>query len=208
MPATAGLLTRALEGGVTVPDDELSERILDATLALAAESGVRRLTVEEVATRAGVGRVTVYRRFGSKQALMDSLAARESARMLAELDAETPKEGPMEDRIAAGFVTSLRLIREHPLLSRLARVEPDSVLAALTADGGANFALMRGFLAARLREAQIEGDVGAIDVEQAAEVLVRLCLSFVLLQESVLPLDDPEGAADLARRLIAPVVTS
>ena len=208
MPATAGLLTRALEGGVTVPDDELSERILDATLALAAESGVRRLTVEEVATRAGVGRVTVYRRFGSKQALMDSLAARESARLLAELDAETPKEGPMEDRIAAGFVTSLRLIREHPLLSRLARVEPDSVLAALTADGGANFALMRGFLAARLREAQIEGDVGAIDVEQAAEVLVRLCLSFVLLQESVLPLDDPEGAADLARRLIAPVVTS
>ena len=207
MPATAGLLTRALEGGVTVPDDELSERILDATLALAAESGVRRLTVEEVATRAGVGRVTVYRRFGSKQALMDSLAARESARMLAELDAETPKEGPMEDRIAAGFVTSLRLIREHPLLSRLARVEPDSVLAALTADGGANFALMRGFLAARLREAQIEGDVGAIDVEQAAEVLVRLCLSFVLLQESVLPLDDAEGAADLARRLIAPVVT-
>jgi AcrR family transcriptional regulator len=207
MPATAGLLTRALEGGVTVPDDELSERILDATLALAAESGVRRLTVEEVATRAGVGRVTVYRRFGSKQALMDSLAARESARLLAELDAETPKEGPMEDRIAAGFVTSLRLIREHPLLSRLARVEPDSVLAALTADSGANFALMRGFLAARLREAQIEGDVGAIDVEQAAEVLVRLCLSFVLLQESVLPLDDAEGAADLARRLIAPVVT-
>jgi AcrR family transcriptional regulator len=208
MAATTGVLTRALEGNVTVPDDELSERILDATLALAAESGVRRLTVEEVATRAGVGRVTVYRRFGSKQALMDTLAARESARLLAELDAETPKEGPMEDRIAAGFVTSLRLIREHPLLSRLARVEPDSVLAALTADGGANFALMRNFLAARLREAQIEGDVGAIDVEQAAEVLVRLCLSFVLLQESVLPIDDPEGAADLARRLIAPVVTS
>jgi hypothetical protein len=67
---------------------------------------------------------------------------------------------------------------------------------------------MRSFLAARLREAQIEGDVGAIDVEQAAEVLVRLCLSFVLLQESVLPIDDPESAADLARRLIAPVVTS
>jgi AcrR family transcriptional regulator len=208
MAATTGVLARALEGNVTVPDDELSERILDATLALAAESGVRRLTVEEVASRAGVGRVTVYRRFGSKQALMDSLAARESARLLAELDAETPKEGPMEDRIAAGFVTSLRLIREHPLLSRLARVEPDSVLAALTADGGANFALMRGFLAARLREAQEEGDLGPVPVEQAAELLARLCVSFVLLQESVLPIDDPEGAADLARRLIAPVVTS
>jgi TetR/AcrR family transcriptional repressor of uid operon len=200
MAATTGLLTRALEGGVSVPDDELSERILDATLTLAAESGVKRLTVDEVASRAGVGRVTVYRRFGSKQALMDALGARESMRLLAELDASTPQEGPIEDRIAAGFVTSLRLAREHPLLSRLARVEPDSVLGALTADGGANFALARTFLAARLREAQQDGDVGAIDVDQAAELLVRLCVSFVLIQDSVLPLD--------ARRLIAPVVAA
>ena len=206
MAATTGLLTRALEGDVVVPEDELSERILDATLALAAASGVRRLTVEDVAARARVGRVTVYRRFGSKQALMDALAARESLRLLAELDAATPQEGPIEDRIAAGFVTSLRLIREHPLLSRLARVEPDSVLAALTDSGGANFTLARAFLAARLREAQQEGDVGAIDVEQAAELLVRLCVSFVLIQDSVLPLDDPEQAAEAARRLIAPVV--
>jgi len=206
MEATTGLLTRALEGDVVVPEDELSERILDATLAIAADSGVRRLTVEDVAARARVGRVTVYRRFGSKQALMDALAARESMRLLAELDAATPQEGPIEDRIAAGFVTSLRLIREHPLLSRLARVEPDSVLAALTDSGGANFALARAFLAARLREAQQEGDVGAIDVEQAAELLVRLCVSFVLIRDSVLPLEDPEQAAEVARRLIAPVV--
>jgi TetR/AcrR family transcriptional repressor of uid operon len=206
MAAATGLLTRALEGGVEVPDDELSKKILDAALAIAADSGVRRLTVEDVATRAGVGRVTVYRRFGSKQAVMDALAARESARLLAELDAETPQEGPIEDRIAAGFVTSLRLIREHPLLSRLARVEPESVLAALSADGGANFALARAFLAARLKEAQQEGDVGGIDVEQAAEILVRLCVSFVLLQESVLPLDDSDQAAEIARRLIAPIV--
>jgi AcrR family transcriptional regulator len=206
--ATTGLLTRALDGNVEVPEDELSERVLDAALAIAAESGVRHLTVEEVAGRAGVGRVTVYRRFGNKQSLMDALGAREARALLAELDAETPQHGPIEDRIAAGFVTSLRLIREQPLLSRLARVEPESVLAALSADGGANFALARAFLAARLREAQEEGDLGPVPVEQAAELLVRLCVSFVLIQESVLPIDDPEGAADLARRLIAPVVTS
>ena len=52
----------------------------------------------------------------------------------------------------------------------------------------------------------LEGDVGAIDVEQAAELLVRLCVSFVLIQDSVLPLDDPAQAAEAARRLIAPVV--
>ncbi len=206
--AMTGLLTRALEGGVEIPDDELSGRILDATLDLAAESGVRRLTVEDVAARAEVGRVTVYRRFGSKQALMDALAVRESARLFAILDAEVPQDEPVEDRIAAGFVTSLRLAREHPLLSRLARIEPESVLAALTADGAAAFALARGFLAARLREAQIDGDIDAIDVEQAAEILVRLCVSFVLVRDSVLPLDDPDQAADVARRLIAPVVAA
>jgi AcrR family transcriptional regulator len=42
------------------------QAILDATLALLAESGFSGLTVEGVATRAGVGKATIYRRWPSK----------------------------------------------------------------------------------------------------------------------------------------------
>src|SRR4051794_33433788 len=49
--------------------DQQQAKILDATRELLAEGGVRRLTVEGVAARAGVAKTTVYRRWGSKDDL-------------------------------------------------------------------------------------------------------------------------------------------
>jgi TetR/AcrR family transcriptional repressor of uid operon len=200
------LLARALDPSVEPPDDALSARILDAALGLAAASGIRNLTMDDVAHRARVGRMTVYRRFGDKERLIEALAVRECRRCLEQLDAAIGPDAPIEDQVAAGFVTSLRLAREHPLLNRLARFEPEAVLGALLADGGLVFAAARGFVAARLLVSQEAGVLGPVDVEQAAELLVRLAFSFVLIQESALPLDDEEAARDVAKRLIAPVL--
>jgi TetR/AcrR family transcriptional regulator, repressor for uid operon len=205
-PAVA-LLARALDTAVEPPDDAISERVLDAALALAAASGIRNLTMDDVARRAGVGRMTVYRRFGDKTRLVEALGVREGRRCLAELDAAARPDQPIADQVAEGFVTSVRLAREHPLLNRLARIEPESVLRALTADGGAMFALARAFLAERLRAAQKAGTLDRkVAVDEAAELLVRLSFSFALIEDSVLPLEDPDRARDVARRLIAPIL--
>jgi TetR/AcrR family transcriptional regulator, repressor for uid operon len=205
-PAVA-LLARALDTAVEPPDDAISERVLDAALELAAASGIRNLTMDDVARRAGVGRMTVYRRFGDKTRLVEALGVREGRRCLAELDAAARPDQPIADQVAEGFVTSVRLAREHPLLNRLARIEPESVLRALTADGGAMFALARAFLAERLRAAQKAGTLDRkVAVDEAAELLVRLSFSFALIEDSVLPLEDPDRARDVARRLIAPIL--
>jgi AcrR family transcriptional regulator len=203
---TLALLSRALDPAIEPPDDATSERVLDAALALAAASGIQHLTMDEIAARAGVGRMTVYRRFGDKDRLLEALAVREGRRCLAELDVVSDPSAPISDQVAEGFATSLRLAREHPLLNRLARVEPETVLASLTADGGALFAMSRAFVATRLRESQRAGVLGPVDVEAAAEVLVRLAFSFVLIQESVLPVGDDERIRAVARRLVAPVL--
>ncbi len=50
--------------------EEAHKAILDATLALLAEVGFSALTVEGVATRAGVGKATIYRRWPSKLPLI------------------------------------------------------------------------------------------------------------------------------------------
>jgi AcrR family transcriptional regulator len=47
----------------------LTESILDATIALAAEEGLDDLTLDVIAARANVGRPTIYRRWPSKEAL-------------------------------------------------------------------------------------------------------------------------------------------
>src|SRR5205085_573019 len=151
MSEPVALLARAPDAKVAPPDDAVSERILDAALGLAAASGIRHLAMDDVASRAGVGRMTVYRRFGDKSRLVEALAIREGRRCLAELDAAAAPDQAAADQVAEGFVTSVRLSREHPLLNRLARIEPESVLRALTDDGAALFVLARTFLAARLR---------------------------------------------------------
>ena len=205
-PETLELLSRAFDPAVEPPGDATSERVLDAALALAAASGIQNLTMDEIAARTGVGRMTVYRRFGDKDRLIEALAVREARRCLAELDAASDPSAPIADQVADGFATSLRIAREHPLLNRLARVEPETVLAALTANGGALFAMSRAFVAERLRESQRAGVLGPLDTDAAAEMLVRFAFSFVLIQESVLPTDDDERVREIARALVAPML--
>lgn len=198
-----GLLARALDPDATAPGDPTSERILDAALALSAASGIRHLTMDEVARRARVGRMTVYRRFGDRERLVESLVVRETRRCLAELDAATDPAQPIAEQVAEGFVTSLRLAAVHPLLSRLARTEPEAVLDALT---NGTFDAAVAFLAGRLRASQRAGVIGDVQVDAAAEVLARLAFSFVLLPESRLPLGDDDALRDLARTLLTPLL--
>ena len=50
--------------------------ILEAALALTGELGVRTLSMDEIAARAGVSKATIYRRWSSKEALvLDALRA-------------------------------------------------------------------------------------------------------------------------------------
>ena len=206
--ATATLIERALGAAAAQPppDDAMSQRILDAALDLVAASGLRNLTMDDVAARAAVGRMTVYRRFGDRERLVDALAIREVQRCLAELDAAVDPGDPIAEQIADGFSAALRLIREHPLLDRFARYEPETALEALNADGAAIFAMSRAFAAALLREAQERGEVGDLDADHAAELLVRLGVSFVLIPSTALPLDEDERAREVARGLIAPIL--
>lgn len=200
------VVARALDPEAITPDDPTSRRILDGALDAAAASGIKNLTLEDVARRAGVGRVTVYRRFGGRQELIESLAVREARRCLAVLDEATTPDQPISEQVAEGFVAGLRLIRQHPLISRLVTHEPDVVLESLTNQRAGIFPLVRAFVAARIAASEPERERSPEELEQIAEVFLRVTLSFALLRDSALPLGDENAAREAARRLIAPIV--
>ena len=209
MPATgARLLALAFDPDVQPAGDPVSERILDAALELAAASGLRRLTMDDVARRAQVGRMTVYRRFGSHAALIDALAVRECRRCLEQIGGALDPSAPMDERLAELFAVTLDVIREHPLLERLARVEPEALLRELSRDGSEVFALVHGFLAGLIRQGQAAGELREGDADLLAELGLRLGASFVLMPGSVLARGDERATREAVRTILAPLTLS
>lgn len=205
-PATTEPLLDRVRGAAEV-DDPTSAAILDGALDRFITFGIRRTTMDDIAQAAGIGRATVYRRFGGRDEIVRAVILREMARFITEVDAAVqPIEDPVE-RFVEGFVAILREAREHALLRRLLEVEPDLLLPFLTVQGGPALSFSRAWLADQLRTSQAEGEVDPrVDVDMAAELLVRLCQSLLLTPDGLIRLDDEEGLRTLGRTYLAPAL--
>ncbi|MFJ8888434.1 TetR/AcrR family transcriptional regulator [Streptomyces sp. NPDC102402] len=200
------LLARALVE--TPPSDALSEQILDAAREQFMTFGLRRSTVDDVAKRAKVSRVTVYRRIGNKDSLVSACLLREYRRFVVDVDQAVAALPTMEDRLVAGFVAVLRHIREHPLVGGLLRLEPEIMLPFLTLESGPAFLAMREYLSDRLRLAQRAEGRPETDPTPVAELMVRITVSFLLNPVSSFELDDDEQVGAFARRYLVPLLSA
>nr|MDT0664452.1 helix-turn-helix domain-containing protein [Micromonospora sp. DSM 115978] len=81
-PGTESVLERAYTDALERVDDadETRARILDAAYEQFCRTGIQRSTMEDVARRAGVSRITVYRRFATKDVLVEHVVRREFRR--------------------------------------------------------------------------------------------------------------------------------
>ncbi|MBZ6138259.1 TetR/AcrR family transcriptional regulator [Streptomyces olivaceus] len=192
----------------TGTEDATARRILDAALEQFTVFGLRRSSVDDVAKRAGVSRVTVYRRFGNKEGLVEQTLLRENSRFFQRLDAAVAALPTMEERVVEGFVVALRHTRAHPLFGGLLRLEPEVVLPYLTVHGGSSLSATVDYLTGHLRRAQkAEGRPGD-DPRPVAELMVRVAVSFLLNPASCIAMDDEDQARAFARRYLAPLLTA
>ncbi|MET7366603.1 TetR family transcriptional regulator [Streptomyces sp. NPDC005566] len=200
------LLARALIE--SPPSDALSEQILDAAREQFMTFGLRRSTVDDVAKRAKVSRVTVYRRIGNKDSLVSACLLREYRRFVMDVDDAVAALPTMEDRLVAGFAAVLQHIREHPLVGGLLKLEPEIMLPFLTLESGPAFLAMREYLADRLRHAQRAEGRPETDPTPVAELMVRVTVSFLLNPVSCFELDDDEQVRAFARRYLVPLLST
>src|SRR6476660_1154025 len=94
---------------------EIRDRIIAATKRVYAAHGFRGATTRLIAIEAGVNEVTLFRTFGSKSALLDSVLGQHDA---AEAHHALPDEpvDPMTE-LTAFVATSMERVREmRPLL--------------------------------------------------------------------------------------------
>ncbi|MFF3490066.1 TetR/AcrR family transcriptional regulator [Streptomyces sp. NPDC002795] len=187
--------------------DEVTVRLLDAAYEQFCRMGIKRSTMADVARLAGVSRITVYRRFDTKEALVEHVVRREFRRYFEQFATEIRGADTVADRVVLGFVSSLRAIRHNRLIGGLMAVEPDSVVPSMTTDGGRTQYVVQQFVAARLREEQRAGQVSAgVDVDVVAEMMVRVCTSFLVVPSHVIDLDDDGRMREVARQFLVPML--
>ncbi|WP_051198183.1 TetR/AcrR family transcriptional regulator [Gordonia shandongensis] len=186
--------------------DATDQRILDAALDVMMEFGIRRGAVEEVARRAGVSHMTVYRRWSTKRDLLTAVFMQIADEVFAEVDAEVSTMTSIEDQFISGFVAIYWRLGRHRLVSRLLETDPETTLPALTTGAGPIIELATDYLAAHLRNGAQRAGAAIDDPRETAEILVRLCHSLVLTDRAHDRLDTREAAERYARQRLLPLV--
>ena len=75
---------------------EVDARILDAARAVFLERGLAGASIDEIATRAGAGKPTIYARFPGKEALFTAVVMREVETKVAIVERQLHAGGSLE----------------------------------------------------------------------------------------------------------------
>lgn len=187
--------------------DATADQVLDAALALFIEFGLRRTTMEDVAQRAGIGRATLYRRFGDKDQLVQAVILRECQQQLALIEQYLRGIESVVDALLEAFVLAVTRAQSHPLLTRLLSSEPDTILPYLTTELPEVTTFSRLYLAGQISKLQKSGLLSAKPAEQMAELLLRLVQSLVLSPAGVIDPTDEHSVRGFANLFLRPLLT-
>jgi AcrR family transcriptional regulator len=171
------------------------EALLDATQACVLAVGVRRTTMTDVARRAGVSRMTLYRRYADVTSLMQALMTREFTRIIDEVEEEVAALPTARERLVTAAVTGVDRLTRHPLFLRIVDVDPELLLPYLTTRrGGFQRAAVEAF-EARLAEGVAEGSVAVGDPAAAARTIELALRGFAF--QALAPDHEGERAQEL-----------
>jgi AcrR family transcriptional regulator len=167
-------------GGTTSigANPDTADRILAATAAAMQDHGIIRLSLEDVARRAGLSRQTLYRYFPSKQALLDATVLAEEQEFLRRIMDAATAEATFDGALRAAIAVCLRTGREHALLNRLLKTEPESILPLLTTESGPVLNAARAALDHVLRG--YFPDAAEEPLRWAADSIARTLVSYVI----------------------------
>jgi AcrR family transcriptional regulator len=158
----------------------IPEPVLDATRSSVLAVGVRRTTLTDVARRAGVSRMTLYRLVPDVTTLLLEVVTREFAQLLADAEASARRKRSARARLVAMTVEVVRRLPEAPLFRRVVDVDPELLLPYLTDRQGATQRMAIGHVRRLLADGVADGSVRRTDLDLLAAVVVLATTPFVV----------------------------
>lgn len=177
-------------------DRSLSDQILDAAASCVLAFGVDRVTLAEIARRAGVSRPTVYRRFPDTQSI---LAALLTARIVGVLD-ETGSPGPGRAALVERMVTVAARLRHDEVIMAVLHSAPEVAMVYIAERLGTSQQILIDALAGELKLAQEvrqkNDRVRPGDPRQLATMCLLITQSAIQSAQMVEPILDSETLAN------------
>jgi AcrR family transcriptional regulator len=181
------------------------DRILDAALAMFTERGIRNVSMSQIALGAGISREWLYKHFRNRDAIVLAVGRREVVHFIDGL-AKRVFELGLDDPPAAvteSFVYSVEYARDHALLQRILRDEPDTLNPQLLRRSGSIVDVAIQAAATYLTSL---GDLKPDASTAVAETLVRLVASITLVPYGEIDLHDPEELRRYASMVVPAVM--
>jgi AcrR family transcriptional regulator len=161
--------------------ESTDDGVLDAARECVLAVGVRRTTFSDVARRAGVSRMTLYRRFPDLETVLSALMTHEFGRVVEEARAAADADATVRERAVAMVAGAAERLHADPLFARLLDVDPELLLPYVTVRLGGMQRMAVAGLAAELRAG--DGSVRDGDPEVLARGVELIARGFVLARD-------------------------
>ncbi len=179
---------------------EADERVLDAARASIVDVGWRRSTLTDVARRAGVSRMTIYRRWPDMQTLFADLMTREFVTLADRFalgDASSSRS-----LIADGVAGTVAALRDNTLFAKVVEVDPELLLPYLFQRRGRSQDALLSLLVVAVETGQAEGSVRPGDPEVVARGVLLAAHGFAFSAATMADAGGVETLDAELRRLV------
>lgn len=166
--------------------------LLDAARAAILAVGWKRTTLTDVARRAGVSRMTLYRRWPDMQTLLADLMTREFAGAVGE-----PGDS---GGLAAGIAATVATLRGNELFRKIVEVDPELLVPYLLDRRGRTQDVLLGLVETAIAAGQDSGEVRAGEPGLLARSLLLAAHGFTISAQTMT--DDGVSEDDLDAELV------
>jgi AcrR family transcriptional regulator len=168
-------------------------RLLDAAERCVDRYGLRRFSMADVATEAGLSRGSVYNWFADRQALVDAVLERTAERFVASSEAAVDRRRTLVGQVAEAAVFIAGHLDDEALTLRLPGEQESLFATLLTVRATTLVERWVEFWLPRLAAAEHRGELrSGLDHRRAAEWIVRLMLSFAVMPSVTVDLTDAD----------------
>jgi AcrR family transcriptional regulator len=167
--------------------------ILRAAAEEVAAVGLRRTTLTDVARRAGVSRMTVYREYGDAAALFRALLTESIGQVVFGAEADVQHLPTVRERIVEGVSLTVERLAEHPMMRRVLELDPELLLPFVVDRFGSGQRLALAHVRNQLRAGMDEGSVRPLDPGPAARLILLTAQSVIFSTRIVEGPDSPSA---------------